>query len=148
MVGDAEVLKPEVDRGACHLDQGILPVARRGVAVEGTSQVAPFDQLGQLTGLRCGDLPLVLAKLGRDEIESERLVELLLVMDLRRLSGALGLAGGCEAVFVERPTSVQGAAAETDVVFLASGKIDEGEGKLFGLHHAKVALDPILETDA
>ena len=115
------------------------------MAVEGAAQIAPLDQFGQFTRLGRRDLSLVLPQLGRNEIEAQRLVELLLVMDLRRLFRTFR---DREAVFIERPSAIQRTAAEADIVFLASGEIDERKGELLGLNHPKVALDTILETDA
>ena len=145
MVGDAEVLESEIDCGAGHLDQRILPIARRRVAVEGTAQITPLNENRKFSGLGSRDLSLVLAKLGRDEIEIQRLVELLLIADC---GGLLRPLGHGEAVLVERPTAIQSTATETDVVLLAPCEIDERERILLGFHHTEIALHPILEADA
>ena len=57
MVGNAEVFEPEIDRRACHFDQRIFPITRGRVAVEGATQVAPLDEIGQFPCLCGGDLP-------------------------------------------------------------------------------------------
>ena len=148
VVGDAEVLEPQIDRGSGHLDQRIFPVARRRVAVEGAAQVAPLDEIGEFTLFGGNDLPLVLTEFRRDEIEPEGSVELLLVMDDRWLLGPLNITSGRETVFVERPPAIQRAAAEADIVLLAPGEIDQREGILLGFDHTQIALDAILEPHA
>ena len=70
MIGDAQVFQAQFDCCPGHLDQGILSVACRGVAMEGTAQITPLDQVGKFPGLGCSDFPLILTQLGRDEIEA------------------------------------------------------------------------------
>ena len=114
------------------------------MAVEGAPQIAPLDEVRELSRLGGGDLTLVLAELGRNKIKPERLVEPLLVTDLGRLLRTLG---NREAVFIERPSVIQCAAAEADVVLLASGEIDKRERILLGLHDTQIALDTTLKSD-
>ena len=144
MIGDAEVLQPQIERGAGHLKQRVLPVARRGMAVEGAPEIAPLDEVREFSRFGGGNLPLILTEFGRNEIEIERLVEPILIQDLGGLFGSLGHA---ETVFVKGPTPVQRPAAKADIVLLAPGKIDECERELVGLYHTQITLHSALEAD-
>ena len=144
MVGDAEVLESQIDRGTGHLKQRVLPVTRRGVAVEGATEIAPLDEVREFPRLGSSDLPLVLAEFGRNKIEIERLVEPLLIANFGWLFSSLG---NREAIFVKRPTPVQRPAAKADIVLLATGEIDKREGKFVGLNDTQIALDAVLEAN-
>ena len=71
MIGDAQILEPEIDRGPRHLDQRVLPVAGRGVAVKGAAQIAPLNKIRKCPRFSSGDLPLVLTEFGWDEVQTE-----------------------------------------------------------------------------
>ena len=112
------------------------------MAVEGPVEVGPLDQVGELPLLRGLDLAGILAQLGRDLGQPERLEQL-----------GLGLAGdrsavACQGIFVEREPAGQGPLAHRDVVRLRPGEIVQGERELGVLDPPQVALHAVGQPDA
>ena len=151
MIGDAEILQAEFLRGLGHLGERAAAVARGGVVVESAAQILRLDEIGQRVLFRRGEFAAILAQLRLDVIETERAVEIALLVDLRAPAGGVGPSAfsiGAEPVFVERPAAGERALAHDDVVLLRAGEVVQREGILGVLHHAQIGLDAALQPHA
>src|SRR5437588_9913374 len=97
--------------------------------------------------LRRLKLATVFTQLRRNKIEIERTIQFAFVANLWNFLGRSFLGffrlwrKGREAVFVQRPAEFERAIAHLDIVFLAAGKIIEGE-RIFGAaYYAQIALN-------
>ena len=97
--------------------------------------------------LRRLKLATVFTQLRRNKIEIERTIQFAFVANLWNFLGRSFLA--CfrlrrkwgEPVFVQRPAAFERAIAHLDVVFLAAGKIIDGERIFAAAHHTQIALN-------
>ena len=145
VISDAQVLKSQIAGGLGHVFEGILAVAGPGVIVKRAAEIGQLDQLRQVAFLRRFDFATVFAKGGIDVAQAERAVEIGLVVDLWRRGFAA--FGGSEAIFVQGESLFEGAAAESDVVFLAAGEVGQSEGVFLIGHGAEIALDAVFQAD-
>ena len=102
------------------------------------------DQVRQRAGQRGLDLAIALSNLGRDPGQAEPLVDIGLLRVEQQLAGLDDL----EALLRQRPTAVQGHAAQRDVVILAAGEVDEVRAPRLGRAHHQVDARAVGHQDA
>ena len=142
VIGDAQVLKAEVDGGFGHLAQGSATVAGGGVVVEDAAQVLQLDQIGQRAVGGGFELAVVLPQHGLDVVQPKRAVEAGLVFDGGRWGDVFAFHHA-QAVLIQGPAAFQGALAHGDVVLLAAGEVVQGKREVGTRHRAQVALQAI-----
>ena len=144
VIGDAKVIEPVVGSCSGHFGERVTTVGGGGVVVEGSAEVLELYQARQRALLRRFDLASVFPELGRNWLQAERAVNVVLGFD----RGDLGAVfGGGKTVFVERKSLLQCQSTHRHVVLLAAGKVLERKGKLRGADRTEVALQAGLEPD-
>lgn len=83
MVGDAEVGEAEIAGGLGHFSEGVFSVGGGGVVVKGAAKVGEVDEIGEVVGLGGGEFAPVFAEFGRNESETESLVDFGFAVDRR-----------------------------------------------------------------
>ncbi len=136
VLGDRAVGVAARAHRAHHLLDGVAAVGAVGVHVEVGNQVLLLDQLRQRVVPRQPDLALGFAQLGRNPIQAERAVHLL-----------LGAARDhclvpSEAVLVEAHALVDRELAQLDVVLLAAGEVEHRGAEGLLRDEAQVHLQP------
>ena len=132
-------------RGLRHFAQRCAAVAVGAVVVKHAAQVLQLDQMRQFAVQSGLDFAGVLPQLRFDVIEAQRAMDVAL---LKHRGHACALFDRREAVFIEREAVIERAAANGDVVLLASGEVGECKGELRARNGAQIALETALHVHA
>ena len=144
MIGDGDVLEPRLARRRGHRPDVVLAVGFGAVHVEVAAQIGEIDEPRERAGRGGVELAAHLAQLGRNPVEAERGVDLLLA-----LAGDANLVGDPEqAVLVQLEALADGAVAQRDVVGLRSGEVLQRGAAAVGGDEAQVGLEAALDEDA
>ena len=109
VVRDADVIESEFLCGMDHILQRSPAIARGSMVVESAAKVRPFDKARKLVAFGSLDFPHVFTKLGLHGIQSKRTVNVVFLVNFGNgLEEFLSLCG-TEAVFVQRPSTSEGA---------------------------------------
>jgi len=160
VVGDGDVLVPEVAGGAAHLFDAVRAVGLGGVHVDVASNVARFDEIGEVASFGCFDFTVALTDFGGDVREVDGIEEIGFSFGgervgalriLARIGGArIGRVAGVgleDAVLADLEAHFFGAAAHFDVMLFASGEVVEGSAKDVVVDEAEIDLKPIEQVD-
>ena len=144
MVGDGDVVEAARDGGFGHLADGVAAVGFGGVHVQIAADVAADDELGQRVFGGGFELAAVLAQLGRDVVEVERVVD--------RLFGFGGddlvVFEAEESVLAEGEAALDGALAQGDVVMLGAGEVLQRGAVAGAGEQADVDLQVVAQGEA
>ena len=147
VVGDREVLVGRARRAAAAISSsGRGAVGQRRVGVQVAAQVVELDQLRQPAAGRRRRLELAaaLAQLGRDPVEPERRVDLLLGRAAHRLAGRVVE----DPVLGDVQAAAHGRLAQRHVVRLGAREVLEDVAELVGLDDPQVDLHARVRDDA
>ena len=141
VIGNAQVLHPQLLSGGGHLFERGPTVTVHGVAMKSSPEVRPFNQIGKASAFGGFHLASILTKLGLDVGETECSVDISLEVNIGKRLLELPALRSAKAILIERPASLQGARPHADIMLFAAGEIVEGK-RIFGsCYRAQIALD-------
>ena len=149
-----EILQPEFLGGFGHFFECIVTVARNRMAMKRAAQIFLLDQFRQRVLFGRFEFAAVLSQLRRNEIEIDRAIQIGFIAHLWNFLQRSFLFrfrinwNRSEPVFVERPASLQRAAAHLDVVFLVPGEISKRKRVFRRRDHSQIALHSRTQSHA
>ena len=119
VVGDRNISEPPCQRRLGHLADGVAAVGRIGVHVQIAANIRQRNQLRQRVRCRSLQFAAVLAQLGRDVVEIQRAIDLLLA----RGRDDHVVFQPQQGILAQRQPALDGALAQRHIVHLRSRKV-------------------------